>query len=123
MEVALTQLTNKNCTPCQGGVPALEKIAAEKLIAQLKGWSLIENHKKIQRKYTFADFAQALAFVNEIAAIAEDQMHHPDILFSWGYATITIYTHKINGLHENDFILADKIDQIHMHPKGIQTTI
>jgi 4a-hydroxytetrahydrobiopterin dehydratase len=112
----MTELAQKTCTPCRGGVPPLEPDAAKTFLKDVPGWELLEAHgapaRKIQRGYRFSDFREALAFVDRVGALAEAEGHHPDISFGWGYATISLHTHKIKGLHENDFILAAKIDQL-----------
>ena len=104
------ELKEKVCVPCQGGIPPLDCTAAEKLIDQTPAWSLSENCSNIKRSFKFSDFDTTLKFVIKVAELSEEEGHHPDISFGWGYAEIMIYTHKINGLHENDFILAAKID-------------
>lgn len=103
-------LTEKVCVPCQGGIPPLDCTAAEKLLNQTPGWSLATACDKISRSFKFDDFVTTLEFVNKVSVVAEQEGHHPEILFGWGHAEIEIYTHKIKGLHENDFILAAKID-------------
>lgn len=105
-------LAQKVCTPCQGGIPPLDRETAQRYLAQTPGWTLAEDATRIERKYSFRDFRDALAFVDRVGALAESEGHHPDIAFGWGYATIVLYTHKIKGLHENDFILAAKIDAL-----------
>lgn len=105
-------LAQKVCTPCQGGIPPLDRETAQRYLAQTPGWTLAEDASRIERKYSFRDFRDALAFVDRVGALAESEGHHPDIAFGWGYATIVLYTHKIKGLHENDFILAAKIDAL-----------
>ncbi len=105
-------LSEKVCVPCQGGIPPLSRIQAEVLQRQTPNWDLSEDATRISRAFKFDDFVQAQAFVTQVGDVAEAQGHHPDISFGWGYAGITIYTHKIAGLHENDFILAAKIDQL-----------
>lgn len=105
-------LTEKRCTPCRGGVPPLSVEEVERLVQQVPKWSPSVNHKRIRREYSFADFAEALAFVNKVGALAEEEGHHPEIDFGWGHVEIELWTHKIDGLHENDFILAAKIDGI-----------
>jgi 4a-hydroxytetrahydrobiopterin dehydratase len=107
----MSELASKNCVPCKGGVPPLAGKELEELARQVPQWKVVEGHH-IRRDFKFADFAQALAFVNKVGAIAEEQGHHPDILLSWGKAEVTTWTHKINGLTESDFILAAKIDRI-----------
>ncbi|MGA7919386.1 MAG: 4a-hydroxytetrahydrobiopterin dehydratase [Candidatus Acidiferrales bacterium] len=107
----MSDLASKNCVPCRGGVPPLAGGELEVLSKQVPQWKVVDGHH-IVRDFTFPDFAQALAFVNKVGAIAEEQGHHPDIALSWGKAQVTTWTHKINGLTESDFILAAKIDQI-----------
>lgn len=102
----------KKCIPCEGNITPLTQEEASRMIKEVEGWELIDNYTRIQRKYTFSNFRKALAFVNKAGAIAEEEKHHPDISFGWGYATITLQTHAINGLHENDFIIAAKLNQI-----------
>lgn len=91
-------------------MPPLNKIEAEVLLKQVPGWSLNEDTAHISREYTFKDFKKALAFVNGVGAIAEEEGHHPDVALSWGRVEIRLTTHAIKGLSENDFILAAKID-------------
>ena len=105
-------LTSKVCVPCQGGIPPLDISGAEKLQAQTPGWELKEGVRHIYRRFEFNNFLESLNFVNKVGQLAEEEGHHPDIEFGWGYAGIIIFTHKINGLHENDFILAAKINQL-----------
>lgn len=105
-------LTHKVCVPCQGGIPALRIDEANLFLEKTPGWSLIENAMKLHRSFKFDNFVLALAFVNKVGTLAEEEGHHPDLEFGWGYVNITVYTHKINGLHENDFILAAKINAI-----------
>ena len=102
-------LTAKKCTPCRGGIPPLTRAEAERLLAETPGWTLAADATRIERTFRFRDFAEAFAFVEKIAALAEAEDHHPDVTFGWGYCTIVLYTHKIKGLHENDFIMAAKI--------------
>ena len=111
-EANVNELAAKTCTPCRGGIPPLEPEAARRFLADVPGWELLDGAHKIQRSYRFANFREALAFVDEVGALAENEGHHPDIAFGWGYATISLQTKKIKGLHENDFILAAKIDRL-----------
>jgi len=104
-------LARRECVPCRGGTPALEGEALARLYEQLDQWELIDG-RRIRKTWKFADFAGALAFVDRVGALAEQQRHHPDIRLSWGKATIELHTHKIGGLSESDFILAAKIDQL-----------
>lgn len=104
-------LDKKSCKPCEGGVDPLNPSQVQKLLSELDpGWKVIDN-KKIEKSYKFDDFQSALSFVNLVGQVAEKQGHHPDIEFGWGYAKITLWTHAINGLSENDFILAAKADK------------
>ncbi len=103
---------NRNCTPCQEGSNPILPQEAQSKLKNLNDWYLLNSDKKIKKDYKFKNFKEALNFVNKVAIIAEEQNHHPDIYFTYGKCSIEIYTHKINGLHENDFILAEKIDQI-----------
>ena|SRR5688572_15477816 len=104
-------LSEKTCVPCRGGVPPLTADEIKPLASQVKDWSVVNNHH-LEKEFRFADFKGSLDFVNKVGMIAEDQAHHPDIFFSWGKARVTIWTHKIDGLTESDFILAAKIDEI-----------
>ena len=102
----------KSCTPCRGGVPPLTRAEAERLLAETPGWTLDADATRIERSFTFPDFATAFAFVDKVAALSEAEGHHPDISFGWGYCQIVFYTHKIKGLHENDFIMAAKVNAL-----------
>jgi 4a-hydroxytetrahydrobiopterin dehydratase len=108
----MSDLASKSCVPCRGGVPALKGSELHAFSHQLPQWRVVDEHH-ITRVFTFPDFKQALDFTNKVGEIAEEQGHHPDILLTWGKVEITIWTHKVNGLTESDFILAAKIDQIH----------
>lgn len=107
----MTDLAEQTCVPCRGGVPPMEADEAERLLAKLDdAWSVVETHH-LEREFEFPDFADALAFTNAIGAIAEEQGHHPDIHLSWGRVGVEIWTHKIDGLTESDFVLAAKFDR------------
>lgn len=106
----MSELANKRCVPCQGGVPALKGRELQDLLGRLEGWDVVDEHH-LTKTYAFPDFATALAFVNAVGAVAEREGHHPDIHLSWGKVRIDIWTHKIDGLTESDFILAAKVDQ------------
>ena len=97
--------------PCRGGVPALIPEEIEPLSAETEQWLVIDNHH-IEREFSFPDFKEALTFLNQVGAIAEAQGHHPDLNLAWGKVKISIWTHKIDGLTERDFILAAKIDKL-----------
>jgi 4a-hydroxytetrahydrobiopterin dehydratase len=107
----MSDLASKTCVPCRGGAPPLAGKELDALAQQVPQWKVVNGHH-ITREFTFSDFRQALAFVNQVGEIAEEQGHHPDILLSWGKAAVTTWTHKIDGLTESDFILAAKIDKI-----------
>ncbi|HCE45682.1 MAG TPA: 4a-hydroxytetrahydrobiopterin dehydratase [Lentisphaeria bacterium] len=108
----MSKLTEKKCEPCSGGV---EPLAGEKICMISKQisteWKVVEEHH-LAREFKFINFVEALKFVNKVGCLAESEKHHPDIHLSWGKVKIEIYTHKIDGLHENDFILAAKIDKL-----------
>jgi len=105
-------LASKTCTPCRGGIPPLTREEAELFHAQARDWQLLEEAHRIERSFRFRNFREALTFVQEIGELAEAEGHHPDISFGWGNATVSLQTKKIKGLHENDFIMATKVDQI-----------
>jgi 4a-hydroxytetrahydrobiopterin dehydratase len=105
-------LANKTCTPCHGGIPPLTREQAELFHAQAPDWQLAEEAHRIERSFRFRNFREALTFVQEIGELAEAEGHHPNISFGWGNATVSLQTKKIKGLHENDFIMATKIDCI-----------
>ena len=104
-------LAQRSCVPCRGGVPALKGEPLQALAAEVPGWQVVDEHH-LHRVFAFPDFAEALAFVNRAGAIAEAEGHHPDLLLKWGSVETTIYTHKISGLTESDFILAAKLDSV-----------
>lgn len=109
----MTELSEKKCVPCEGGVAALTKAEAEKLRAKLVAdWQLADDAKSIRREFEFKDFYRAMSFTNAIAHIANIEDHHPDIEVGWGYCRVTFSTHAIKGLSENDFICAAKIDKV-----------
>ncbi|HLQ89523.1 MAG TPA: 4a-hydroxytetrahydrobiopterin dehydratase [Xanthobacteraceae bacterium] len=105
-------LASKTCTPCRGGIPPLTREQAELFLAQAPDWQLVEEAHRIERSFRFRNFREALTFVQEIGELAEAEGHHPNISFGWGNATVSLQTKKIKGLHENDFIMATKIDRI-----------
>lgn len=107
----MSDLADQKCVPCQGGVPPLSAERVQELLGRLNGWGVEKNHH-ILRTFTFPDFKQALDFVNRVGAVAEEEGHHPDIYLSWGMVRVEIWTHKINGLTESDFVLAAKINRL-----------
>ena len=102
-------LLERSCKACRGDMPALVGAELEKWAAQTPAWEVIDSHH-LQQQWKFANFLEALSFVNRISQVAEDQGHHPDISFSWGWVKVCIWTHKIDALTESDFILAAHID-------------
>ncbi len=106
-----SELAAKRCVPCRGGVPPLRSAALEDLLAKLGGdWQVMDEHH-LEKQYKFKNFAQALDFTNAVGAIAEQQGHHPDIYLAWGKVGLKIWTHKIDGLTESDFVFAAKADE------------
>jgi len=106
----MTGLAAKTCVPCKGGIPPLKGAELASLHNQVPAWNVVDEHH-ITRAFTFPDFRQALDFVNRVGEIAEQQGHHPDIYLTWGKAEIKLWTHKIDGLTESDFIMAARIEQ------------
>lgn len=106
----MSELAEKRCVPCEG-LPPLSTRDSVRLLSQLEGW-VIERGHHLTRSFTFPDFVQALAFVNRIGEVAEAEAHHPNISLTWGKVGVDIWTHKIDGLTESDFILAAKIDAL-----------
>jgi len=106
-------LSQKTCTPCRGGVPPLSPTALAELIPQAPGWEATDDATKLRGSFKFSNFKTALDFVQRVGELAEAEFHHPlFITFGWGFATIELQTKKIKGLHENDFIMAAKINEI-----------
>ncbi len=107
----MSELAQKECIPCKGGVPPLEGAELDALIEKLgNGWSVVDEHH-VEKLYEFEDFRQALEFTNRVGELAEEQNHHPDLYLAWGKVKITVWTHKIDGLTESDFVFAAKADQ------------
>ena len=105
-------LAQKTCTPCQGGIPPMSETQAKAFLDEAPGWRLEENGTWLKRDFTFKTFKEALAFINKVGELAEAEGHHPDLTLGYGYAGVAMQTHKIKGLHENDFIMAAKIGRI-----------
>jgi 4a-hydroxytetrahydrobiopterin dehydratase len=105
----MNALADRRCQPCEAGTSALKGEGLRKLYGQLEGWTLVNEHH-LEKEYRFQDFAAALAFVNRLGEAAEAEGHHPDIYLTWGKVNVTLWTHSIGGLSENDFILAAKAD-------------
>jgi 4a-hydroxytetrahydrobiopterin dehydratase len=104
-------LAEKHCVPCRGGVPPLEGPDLDRFAQQVPDWQVARGHHLV-RTFLFPDFLKALEFVNRVGAVAEREGHHPDLYLSWGKVDVHIWTHKIDGLTESDFILAARIDRI-----------
>lgn len=107
----MTEFADKTCVPCQGDAQPLGGKDLEELLGQIPGWTAIEEHH-LYREFSFKNFREALDFVNRVGEIAEEQGHHPDIRFGWGRVEIHIFTHKIDGLTESDFVFAAKVDRL-----------
>lgn len=103
-------LRNKKCLPCQGGIAPMAAGEATTLLAAVPGWELMDEARKLRRTFVFTDFMQAQVFAVRVGVTAEAENHHPDVSYGWGYCTVVFYTHKIGGLHQNDFIMAAKVD-------------
>ena len=108
----MSELSSKSCVPCAGGVPPLSESERERLLPQLDGeWQVVEGHH-LERTLRFDDFMGALEMANKVGELAEEEGHHPDLLVRWGELGVKIWTHKIDGLTESDFILAAKVDRL-----------
>ena len=111
----MSKLIDKKCKPCEGGVLPLDLSEIHKYQKKVDGWAIKPDENKIyflEKKFNFKNFKESQKFINRVGEVAEQEGHHPDILFGWGYAKISVTTHAIEGLSENDFILAAKIDLI-----------
>ena len=111
----MTDLSEKKCIPCEGGIPSFDLNEIHKYLKKVDGWDVkSENNESyfLIKEFKFNDFLESQSFINKVGNLAEKEGHHPDIWFGWGYAKIKIFTHAINGLHESDFVLAAKIDKI-----------
>lgn len=109
----MEELTQLKCTACRGGEPTVSDEEMRQLMPQVPGWQIVERDgiKRLEKVFKFGDFVQALAFTNKVGELAEEEGHHPALLTEWGKVTVTWWTHKIRGLHRNDFIMAAKTDQ------------
>ena len=111
----MSDLANKKCIPCEGGIPPFDVAEIHKYLKKVDGWDVKKNKDEsffIEKEFKFKNFLESQTFVNNVGEIAEQEGHHPDISFGWGYAKIKIFTHSIKGLAESDFVLAAKIDKI-----------
>lgn len=109
----MSKLAEKHCIPCRGGMPPLKGEALIPFAEQLPDWKIVEEHH-VAKSFLFPDFKTALDFVNRVGAVAEQEGHHPDLCLAWGRVDVQIYTHKIRGLSESDFILAAKVDELYL---------
>ena len=111
----MSDLTKKKCIPCEGGVIPFDISKIHKYQKKVDGWDVLKNEKNtffLHKKFNFKNFLDSQEFINKVGRISEDEGHHPDISFGWGYAEIKITTHAIEGISENDFIIAEKIDHL-----------
>jgi 4a-hydroxytetrahydrobiopterin dehydratase len=117
LHILLMELDKMKCVPCQGGVSPISDSEIAQLHPQVSLWSVVKRGKdgikRLERSFDFEDFAEALAFTNRVGQVAEKEGHHPDILTEWGKVTVMWWTHKINGLHQNDFVMAAKTDGLY----------
>jgi 4a-hydroxytetrahydrobiopterin dehydratase len=115
-------LLDKKCVVCEGGVPRLGPEQIQLLLPEIQGWKVTDQQRRLEKRFVFRDFVAAMKFVNAMADIAESEGHHPDFSVRWNTVDVTLNTHVIDGLHENDFILAAKVDhmlgQMPAHDKG-----
>ena len=107
----MSELSSKQCVPCRGGVPPLQGEEIDRLLVQLNGWEVVYEHH-LKKNWGFSNFRESLEFANKVGNLAEEQGHHPDMCIAWGKVEVTIWTHKIDGLTESDFVLAAKIDEL-----------
>ncbi len=111
----MSDLINKKCVPCEGGIPAFDINEIHKYLKKVDGWNVKKNEADyyyLLKEFKFKNFIESQDFINKVGSLSEKEGHHPDITFGWGYATIKIFTHAIQGLAESDFVLAAKIDQL-----------
>lgn len=111
----MQELADKQCIPCRGGIPPLTTDEIRPLALQLPDWEVVDGHH-LDRSYKFKDFRQALEFTNRVGELAEEQGHHPDIYLAWGKVGIQLWTHKIDGLSESDFVMAAKVERLNQAP-------
>ena len=116
----MEQLNQTHCVPCSRGAPQATDSEIAEYLTQLPGWSVLEvaGEKRLTKSFAFKNFAYALAFTNRVGELAEEEGHHPTLLTEWGKVTATWWTHKIGGLHQNDFVMAAKTDEAFMSAQG-----
>lgn len=110
------ELATRHCEPCRGGVPPMDRAMAESYLVQVPGWVLKDAPERIERDFRFPDFAQAQTFASQVGALCETEGHHAEIHYGWGHCTVAFWTHKIKGLHENDFVMAAKVNGLSEPP-------
>lgn len=110
--MAPQDLAARQCVPCRGGIPPMDRAMAADYLVQVPGWSLKDDPERIEREFRFPDFRQAQAFAMRVGDLCEAEGHHAEIRYGWGYCVVGFWTHKIKGLHENDFVMAAKVDGI-----------
>lgn len=110
----MSTLTNDKCTACRRDSPPVTELEIQELKSEVPDWTLVERESilRLERIFQFSNFVEALSFTNRVGALAETEGHHPAILTEWGQVTLTLWTHKIHGLHRNDFVMAAKIDRL-----------
>ncbi len=108
----MSSLAEKECIPCKGGTPALKGAELREMTSKLGGGWRLERDHQLEKEFTFKNFRDALDFTNKVGELAESQGHHPDIYLTWGKVKLTIWTHKVDGLTESDFVLAAKVDRL-----------
>lgn len=109
-------LASGKCEPCRGGIPPMERAMAQEYLVQVPGWALADDPDHLVRTFKFGDFRQAQDFAVRVGNLCEEEGHHAEIIHGWGYCTVKFWTHKINGLHENDFIMAAKVNGLEGEP-------
>ncbi|AWJ83443.1 pterin-4-alpha-carbinolamine dehydratase [Azospirillum sp. TSH58] len=110
------ELAGKSCEPCRGGIPPMDRAMAENYLVQVPGWSIKPDPDRLERDYRFSNFREAQHFAMRVGDLCEAEGHHAEILYGWGHCTVTFWTHKIKGLHENDFIMAAKVEGLMDEP-------
>lgn len=106
------ELQSKRCVPCEGGITPMNIDQSKTMMTQIPAWTLSDDARLIRRSFTFKNFMQAQSFAARVGELSEAEGHHPDITYGWGYCSVSFFTHKIGGLHENDFIMAAKVNKI-----------
>ena len=105
-------LDEKSCIPCRGGIPPMSADEAKQRLSDVPGWELIDDAEKLSRMFKFDDFIEAQDFAIRVGDISEAENHHPVVTYSWGWCKVVFYTHKIDGLHDNDFVMAAKVSAL-----------